>query len=218
MARDRYAWVAVVAIVLAVLVGWAWKNTRASQRPAASGIDAVAPVAQASPRAGAAAQPDAANTAGPLAQGDPAVRANLLLESRFVLAGSVNGDAVIKALSPEQFQDNADLMAAASQGNAGLAARNAAMRDAMAKTLAGIDADAELALLECSERLCVMEVHPAAGAANADYAGKLVDALGNRYGESRVMVTMPVTSADGMFYRNFFTLGPGLRSVRGPAP
>ncbi len=215
MARRLHPLAAFAVIALLAMGFMAWKAKHPSPTADAASARAAQP-APASPATGSATQPDAA--AVPLAQGDPSVRANLLLESRFVLGGSVNGDAVTQALSPEHFQQTAELMAAASRDNPGLSARNAAIRDAMAKTLASIDADARLASLECSERLCVMEVHPAGDAANDEYAGKLLEALGNRYGESLVLVTMPVESGGGTFYRHFFTLGSGLRSVRGSAP
>lgn len=208
--------IAAFAVIALLAMGFmAWKAKHQSPQADAASAHAAQP-APASPATGSATQPDVASA--PLVQGDPSVRANLLLESRFVLGGSVNGDAVTQALSPEHFQQTAELMAAASRDNPGLSARNAAMREAMAKTLASIDADANLASLECSERLCVMEVRPASGAADADYADRLVEALGNRHGESLVLVTMPVESGGGTFYRHFFTLGSGLRSVRGSAP
>lgn len=208
--------IAAFAVIALLAMGFmAWKAKHRS--PTADAASARAgQSAPASPATGSATQPDAA--AAPLAQGDPSVRANLLLESQLISGGSLDVEAVSKALSPEHVEETIRAMAAASQGSPGLVARNAAMRDTMAQALAGIDADAEITVLECSERLCMMDVRPGPGGEDVGVYGRLHDALGDRYGEIRVSFLMPASSGDGMRYRNFFTLGSGLRSVRGSAP
>ena len=144
-------------------------------------------------------------------------RDNRQFESKYIVAGSLDGDATTKALDGENFEATLSSFAAASRGNPELVARNEDMRGKLADALGQVDDEATLRAFACSRHLCVAEVRAGAGRQSIDYTGFLTDELEREKLGIYVQVSSNEQVGDMTSFRTFFSMTPAIRSIRAPS-
>lgn len=213
--KRLFPWIALLVVLVSVF----FLSHESRRYGTASGTKAALGSVSSHPldMGGREIQERAAGHAIPMHTASADVRNNWLLESKYIVAGSLEGGAIAKALDSENFEATLSSFAAASRGNPELVARNEKMLGTLADALSQVDDGATLREFTCSRHLCVAEVRAGADRQSIDYTGFLTDELEREKLGIHVQVSSNEQVGDMTSFRTFFSMEPAIRSIRAPS-